>query len=70
MHRIALILLAVFVSTMALSVSNLMMKEGLTVADSVKVVLCSYSRVIGALLSGRLNVHSGLMTTQCMSDML
>jgi len=68
MHRLALILLAVFLGAFGLCVVNLMMKEGLTLSDSVTVMVCSYTRVIRALLSGRLNVHSGLMTNQCMSD--
>jgi len=70
MHRIALILLGVLVGAYLLSVVSLMTKEGLSVGDAGKVVACSYSRVVSALLGGRFNVHSGLMTTQCMSDVL
>lgn len=70
MHQIALILLGVFVGAFLLSVGNLMMKEGLSMADALKVVSCSYGRVIRAFLSGRFNVNADLMTTQCMSDRL
>lgn len=70
MHRIPLILLGVLAGAYLLCVVNLMTKEGLSMGDAGKVVACSYSRVGSALLSGRFNVHVGLVTTQCMSDVL
>jgi hypothetical protein len=63
-----LILLGVFLTAFLLSVSTLMIKEGLIFGDAVKVIACSYSRVGSALLQGRWNVSSSLMTVQCMSD--
>ncbi len=70
MHRLALILLAVFLGAFLLSVSHLIVKEGLTLPDALKVVVCAYSRIFTALLSGRFNVHYGLTVTQCRSDKL
>lgn len=70
MHRLVLILLGVFVASFLLSIVNLMMKEGLILSDAFSVAVCSFSRIIQALLSGRFNVHSKLATTQCMSDVL
>jgi len=70
MHRLAFILLGVLAGAFLLCVTRLMMKEGLTLSDAFKVVLCSYSRIFWAFLSGRWNVHCGLTTTQCMSDTL
>jgi|UniRef100_A0A6C0JLF2 hypothetical protein len=70
MHRLALILLAVFLGAFLLSVSRLIVKEGLTLPDALKVVVCSYTRIIKGVLGGRLNIHSGLTTVQCMSDKL
>jgi len=51
-------------------VSRLIVKEGLTLPDALKVVVCSYTRIIKGVLGGRLNIHSGLTTVQCMSDKL
>jgi hypothetical protein len=68
MHRLLLILLGVFVGAFLLCVSRLMMKEGLTLSDAFTVVVCAYSRIFTALLSGRFNVHYGLTVTQCRSD--
>lgn len=64
------ILLGVLVGSFLLCVVNLMTKEGLSAGDAAQVVACSYGRVSSALLSGRFNVHYGLMTTQCRSDVL
>jgi hypothetical protein len=70
MHRLPLILLGVLLGSFLLCVINLMTKEGLSAGDAAQVVACSYGRVGSALMSGRFNVHAGLMTTQCMSDVL
>jgi hypothetical protein len=70
MHRLPLILLGVLVGAYLLCVVNLITKEGLSAGDAAKVVACSFGRVGSALLIGRFNVHAGLMTTQCMSDVL
>ncbi len=70
MHRLLLIVLAVFVGCFILSVFTLMMKEGLSMGDATTVVMCSYSRVLRGYLSGRWNVSSTLTTVQCMSDKL
>lgn len=70
MYRLSLILLLVFAGAFLLCVANLVIKEGLTIPDAIKVVVCSYTRIFQALLSGRWNVHCGLTTTQCMSDKL
>jgi len=67
MYRILLILLAVFMAAYALSVFRFTLKEGVR-PDSVSVVWCAYTRVIKALLSGRMNVSYDLALTQCNSD--
>lgn len=70
MHRLLLILGLVLLGSFMLCVWNLMMKEGLSMSDAITVVLCSYSRVLKAYMSGRWNVSCSLTTVQCMSDKL
>jgi hypothetical protein len=70
MYRLALILLGVFAGAFVLCVTRLIMKEGLTLPDAFTVVVCAYTRIFKAFLSGRFNVHAGLAATQCMSDKL
>lgn len=70
MHRLVLILLGVLAGAFLLCVVRLIMKEGLTFPDAFTVVMCAYTRIFKAFLSGRWNVHAGLAATQCMSDKL
>jgi len=70
MYRLALILLGVLAGAFMLCVLRLIMKEGLTLPDAFTVMVCAYTRIFKAFLSGRFNVHAGLAATQCMSDKL
>jgi hypothetical protein len=70
MHQLLYLLVVVMITLFALTVLDLIVRYSFSFSDSMKVASCSYSRVFGAFLQGRFNVHSGLMTTQCISDML
>jgi len=68
MHRIVLILLGVLFASFLLTAMNVMIKQGITFPESLRVAACTYYRVTVAYLSGRWNTHIGLMMTQCLSD--
>ena len=68
MYKFLSIILYVLLACFCYSVFVLMYKEGLTLSDSVLVVMCAYSRLTQAYMGGRWNANLDLLTTQCRSD--
>ena len=68
MHGLLSIVTGVLFASFLLTAMNVMMKQGITFPEALRVTACAYYRVTVAYLNGRWNTHVGLMMTQCLSD--